>query len=324
MKADIFIPTKNRLVSLNLLFKSLEIQSKKTFNILLIGDKKSNRLAKLIKNHKKLKINYSVSKNRGLVNASNEALKRVRGDIFIRIDDDVVLSKNWFKAIVETFSKNAAVGAVTGPTIIDPDRYRNRDSIYAATVLDTSENPLKKTLWHILKKYLYENKIYNVSTFTKGGSFTLGSNFKKCLKIKNPIDVTNLEACNFAIRTNILKDLGGFDTIFAKGLGEYHEADIAFKIRRSGYKIFFHPKAAVEHRVEKQEVSTRPDSFNRIRNFIIFYKRQIGIKSPAHLLGFSLNLIAQNSYYLYKFFTTGKLSNLGALPGTISGLFLKK
>lgn len=314
MKANIFIPTQNRQSSLSKLFKSLDKQSVKTFKILLIANKKNPEIDALIKKHPALNINYFSQTRAGLVSAANMALKLAKNPLFIRIDDDVILSSGWFKALVNSFLAGPDIGAVTGPTIIDEKNYPARDSIYAASQ--------KKIIGTLLNKLLYENKILEVSTFVKSGAFTLGSNFDDCLKIVEPINVQNLEASNFAVRTKILRDLGGFDNTFAKGLGEYHEADMAFKIRRAGYKIMFNPKMKVEHAIEKSlDNSSRGDSFNRIKNFIIFYRRHIKPDSLDKTCRFSINLLFQNLYYLYKFISTGDISNLGSLPGTISGLF---
>lgn len=160
------------------------------------------------------------------------------------------------------------------------------------------------------------------SSFMKSGVFTLGSNFPECLKIKNIIEVDNLKACNWSCLEGLLKLLGGFDEVYLKGLGDYHGSDIPFKIKKLGYKIIFNSRVKLEHHVEIGKIQKATQAaFYRIQNFIIFYHRYFSIKSFNQFLKFNVNLIMQNGYYFYRFLTTGCFNQLGAIPGTIIGLF---
>lgn len=321
MKADIFIPTSNRINALKKCLDSLNDQTSKNFNVFLVGLKKDKKIERLVKTFNNLEINYFIQKKKGIIGAANEALKKAKGEIFIRTDDDVVLDKDWFKNIIEPYKADKKIGGVTGPTLISQKGMAARDLTFFLTSFGKSKNPLFKLLSLIYYHYLYENKIKEVSLFLKSGAFTLGSNFSDCLKIKKIIEVDNLEACNWSCREKLLKSLGGFDEIYLKGLGDCSEADVPFRIKKLGYKIIFNPKAKLEHHVEIGGVKkARPAAFYRIQNFIIFYHRHFSIKSFDQFLRFMVNLMMQNGYYFYRFLTTGSLNQLGAFPGTIVGL----
>lgn len=162
-----------------------------------------------------------------------------------------------------------------------------------------------------------------VSLFTRSGAFTLGSNFESSIaQVKSKIVVENLEACNFAVRRSLLKSLGGFDPIFCKGLSEYHEADVACKIRKAGYVNIFNPKAIVHHNIQR-DLCIRQESFNRIQNFIIFYRRHIAHPNVYSWALFFLHVGMQNCYYFYLFLKTRNISLLGAVPGSLLGFFRK-
>ncbi len=322
MKADIFIPTSNRINALNNCLTSLNNQTDKKFNVFLVGLKKDKDVEKLVASFKNLKIDYFLQKKPGIIGAANEALKKTKGEIFIRTDDDVILDKGWFKNLIQTYQEDKMVGGVTGPTIMNKKGIESRDLTAFLNNFKKSQNLFSKLLNLIYYRYIYEGKIKEVSIFLKSGAFSLGSNFSDCLKIKNIIQVDGLEACNWSCRTKLLKSLGGFDEIYLKGIGDCHESDIPFKIKKLGYKIVFNPKAKLEHHVEIGKVQkARPASFYRIQNFIIFYHRYFPIKSFDQLLRFKVNLLMQNGYYFYRFLTTGNFSQLGAIPGTIVGLF---
>lgn len=320
MKADIFIPTTNNLIALSSCLKSLKKQTIKTFNILIIASYKDHEIEKLITDYDDLNIKYFVERGKGLVAAANTALKKSISGIFIRIDDDVVTFPGWYENIVKTFKSDKKIGAVSGPTLMTKGGLSARDSTGMLQKFGNSRNPFTKLLYKVYYNYIYEGKLYKVGLFLKSGAFSFGSNFESCLKIKKNIEVENLEACNFAVRRKILKSIGGFDPVFSRGLGEYHEADLAFKIRKLGFKLIFNPKIKVQHRVELSQKSLRPDSLGRIENFIIFYFRHLGIKDWNSFFRFSTNLLFQNMYYFYKFLATGSISQLGCFPGTITGL----
>ena len=322
MKADIFLPTSNRIEALRNCLVSLSNQTEKNFKIFLVGLEKDKEVEKLVASFKNLSIDYFIQKKPGIIGAANEALIKAKGEIFIRIDDDVTLDKDWFKNLIKTYREDKMVGGVTGPTIMNKKGLESRDLTAFLTDFKKSQNLFFKLLNLIYYRYIYEGRIKEVSTFFKSGAFSLGSNFTDCLKIKGIIEVDGFEACNFSSRTKLLKTLGGFDKIYLKGIGDCHESDIPFKIKKLGYKIVFNPKVKLEHHVEIGKVQkARPATFYRIQNFIIFYHRYFPIKSFDQLLRFKVNLLMQNGYYFYRFLTTGNFTLLGSFPGTIVGLF---
>jgi len=319
--ADIFIPTSKNVTVLENCLDSLNRQSNKNFRVILVSLKNSSELNTMLKKFHLLHVLYLTQKKRGILNAANLALKYANKKIFVRIDDDVTVAPHWFENIVRSFNQNKNIGGVTGPTWLTEEGIKSRDSI-------TFLSPSKRTSFfaEIIRRfylsYLYENKLYSTGIFLRSGNFSIGSNFREYTK--RFADVMNFEACNFAVKRNLLTKLGGFDKLFEKGLSDYHEADIACKIRALGYRILFNPKVSVTHRIESGTTMSRPDAYHRIQNFIFFYKRHIGIKNPNYLMRFLANVFSQNIYYCYTFLKTGDLSQLGALPGSIIALLSHK
>lgn len=320
-RSDIFIPTSNRADSLKKCLLSLNKQSNKQFRVIVIGIKKSRNIESLIKKHAKCDIVYKIQKNKGLINAANEALNISKNEFFIRIDDDVVLSKNWHKEILKTFDSDKKIGGVTGPTIMSTKGIESRDLTKFISKFSAANNILDKFFKYIYLNFLYENKYDEVTRFLPSGVFTLGSNLRSSLNIKNLKEVDSLEACNWSVRTKLLKKIGGFDRIYLKGLGDYHESDAALKIKSLGYKLIFNPKVRLNHNVEISKVPrARPASFYRIQNLFIFYFRFFRIRSFGQILKFAINIMMQNGYYLFRFVSTGKFNQLGSVVGTPIGL----
>ena len=321
MNVSIFIPTGNRALSLDKTLLSLTKQAYKNFEVIVVDYKSSDDTESVIKKYsKKLHIKVIRQKTKGLTKAANQALKQARGKIFIRTDDDVIMSKNWLLAIWNTFSKNKDVGGVTGPTVIPAAFRKNRD-LFIIEERFKKGNLLWKLIGSLYFGYFMEGQPRRVSHWFDSGAFGLGSNFPQSKR--EPFQgVSNLEACNFSVRTALLKKIGGFDAFYS-GVGEYHEPDAAFKIKELGYSLIFNPKAALNHCPSKQGFyNDRPESYSRMINFIVFYRRHIKLDSVRKCLHFIPYVLLLNTYYVYTALKTKQLKQFGAIPGTIMG-FLK-
>jgi GT2 family glycosyltransferase len=321
MRADIFIPTSNRLDALSQCLDSLEAQTCRDFTVRLAGICPDAQVERLVAGHPGLDLDYFVQSAPGIIGAANEALARARGDVFIRIDDDVVLEPHWLEEVLGTFAANPRAGGVTGPTVMSAEGLASRDLTAFLERFQASRNPVLRFASFLYTQVLYEGRMREPSRLLPSGVFTLGSNYPDCLDLKEPREVENLEACNWSARTHLLRQAGGFDPLFLKGLGDYHETDAALRIRALGYVLVFNPRARLRHNVEMGKVAkARPRPYHRIQNFVLFYFRHFPIRSAAQLGKFALNLAMQNGYYLYKFLSTGSADQLAAPAGTAVAL----
>lgn len=315
-RISILIPTKNRRESLGKMLDSLLRQSFRDFEVILAdGRSTDGTLEMLNKYSKSFPINV-VDGEGGLVSAMNNAWKAAGGEIVIRTDDDVVTTPDWLKVIWKTFESDPKVGGVTGPTTIPKEHLKTRD-VFLAQERFRSGGMIWRLLGKIYYDFLMEGEPFRVSHWFKCGAFSLGSNYADCLKMKEPLVVNNLEACNYSVRRNLLAKVGGFDPLFT-GVGEYHEPDVAFKIQNLGYKLIFHPKAQVFHcPVQTGIYKARPRSFSRAQNFVNFYFRHIKPDTPSKFFRFYSYLIFINLFWFYKFLSSKQILELGAIPGTL-------
>ena len=322
MNADIFIPTAGNVRVLKNCLDSLNEQTCKNFSIIIVVIRQDPQIDTLITQYPNLSIMILIQSGKGLVQAAQDAYLVAKNDIFIRIDDYVVTDPHWLENIIKMMTHDPMVGGVTGPTLTNENGRNARDLFLFFEKTKKSNDVFWKSVRHVYLHYIYEDQIDTVGKFLPSGAFTLGSNYESCLHLTQPLEVDNLEACNMAIRKSLLDRFGGFDLTFNRGLGEYHEADIACKIKKAGYKVLFSSHVRLEHRVESTETASgsRPDSFYRIANFIAFYKRHLFQFDPHYIGRFATNILFQNGYYLYKFATTRHLQHLGSIPGTMYGL----
>jgi len=203
-----------------------------------------------------------IAKEKGIVNAMNKALDKARGEILIRIDDDVFITKNWLKELLQPFDNPEVCGA-TGPTFIPPELRQNRDSISFIVEHHNS---------HILK-WLFDYKILAPAKIYRSGSVSYGSNFQEYFDTTKEYEIDHLEGTNWAMRTHLIKAVGGFDYAF-NGSAEWFDDDALAKVMKLGYKIVYNPRAILYHLVSKGEnYNTRFHDWNRIRNWLRYHCR---------------------------------------------------
>jgi len=314
-KISVLIPTKNRKDSLKKVLDSLQKQTFKNFEVVIADGHSTDGALEMISQFSKKMPIRVVDGEGGLVVAMNNAWRKATGVIVIRTDDDIIATPDWLKSVWETFAHDKMIGGVTGPTIIPRENLKARD-IFLAQEKFRSGNFIWRLLGKIYYDFFMEGQPYRVSHWFACGAFSLGSNYKECLKIKKPIEVDNLEACNFSVRRALLVKVGGFDPMFT-GVGEYHEPDVAFKIQKLGYKLIFNPKAQIFHcPVQTGIYKARPKAFGRAQNFINFYFRHMRPNNFDKWLRFTFYLLFLNLFWGYKFFQTKKIGQLGCFVAT--------
>jgi GT2 family glycosyltransferase len=321
MKISIVIPTYNRRDNLIKLFDSLKDQTHKDFEVILVDAKMGSqdgteRLKDEFKDF--FTIRYIRQENEGFTDAVDTGIDNCSGEIFIRTDDDMeVATPDWLKVINETFESSCNIGGVTGPVITPVDYLKNRDVFFFHEKFRKG-NMFWKVIGNIYFNYFLEGQPFSISKDFKCGAFSFGANFPEALEIKDIIEVDHHESCNMAVRRDLLLKVGGFDRSFTI---EYSDTDIAYKLRKLGFKTVFNPRAVIYHYPSKQGFfSERFNSFQRIGNFIKFYFRHIKPNTLDKAVRFLLYLCFLNSYFIYSFFTTRKIETLGSIPATIYNL----
>jgi len=202
------------------------------------------------------------AKEKGIVKAMNLALEKAKGDIFIRVDEDVRIPRLWLENILSGFSR-PEIGGVTGPTFVVPERRGYRDSIRVAAC------PPAWLTW------LFDNDPFAPAKIYKCGSVSYGSNFAEKLDFEKEYQIDYLEGTNWAVRTFLLRRIGGFDESY-KGVCEWYDIDAVYKIKNLGYQLKYVTSAYLWHMLEK--LPTYKERFkgfgmSRLANWLRFHIR---------------------------------------------------
>lgn len=196
----------------------------------------------------------------GIVPAMNDALTRAKGEIFVRIDDDVALPPEWLEELVKPFF-HPLVGGVTGPTFVPEELIKERDSLKAAY------KPNLFLRWMFDWKPFAPAKIYDC------GSVSYGSNFLEKMDYGWNDNIDHLEGTNWAMRTKLIRAVGGFDPAF-DGVAEWYDTDVEMKIRWRGHRIVYQNKAFLWHMVKKgNHYDERFQGWSRMMNWLRFHRR---------------------------------------------------
>lgn len=117
LKTDILIVTKDRPFLLRACLNSLKKQSFLPNRVIVVDNSFKGSAKKIIADFKNnFKIEYSLEKKHGEAFARNKALKLVKEDILVFIDDDCVADNNWLKNVVNFFQKHSKTDGLVGKT----------------------------------------------------------------------------------------------------------------------------------------------------------------------------------------------------------------
>lgn len=157
----------------------------------------------------------------GLTRARNVGLRHSKGSVVIYIDDDVRIPDSGFiQAHVSALIENGA-DAIAG-RVLEPGR----------------------------PALMVKSRIGDLG-FSGSREPGFGSNWSGPSK--------SVRGCNMSFRRQALIDVGGFDESYTRSSFR-EDTDISFRLRRNGYKIFFHSDAWLYH-LSEQIGGSRDESF---------------------------------------------------------------
>ena len=199
---SVIIPGKNEGKHLFKLTKSLDEQTFKNFELIIVDDGSDDDTPIIGKNLEELGLIDMFIRNEmrgGKASAANLALRYSKGKYIVHLDADCSFDRDAIEQVLIPFYLDKKIGAVGGNV-----KVRNyRESLCAK--LQAIEYLKTVSVGRIVTSYLGIYKIIS-------GAFG-------------------------AFRKDVIDSIGGWD------IGPGLDGDITVKIRKSGYKIFFQPKA---------------------------------------------------------------------------------
>ena len=150
--------------------------------------------------------------NSGFITACNRGAKKARGKYLVFLNNDTLVRDGWLSALLGTFAEEPQAGIV-GSKLVYPDgRLQEAGGI----------------IWG------------DASGWNYGNSDDPGKPEYNFLR-----EVDYCSAATLMITKSLFEAVGGFDEKYAPAY--YEDTDLAFKVRRAGYKVLYQPLSEVIH-----------------------------------------------------------------------------
>lgn len=285
---SIIIPTLNRTTYLKNTLDDLLLQEfEHPYEILIVDQ--SNRADNLVINHlqgKSIVQYYHITTFRGLPEARNFGAQKAQYDILVYVDDDIECERDFLQQHYNIHKNLDKIGVVAGG---------------------------------ITEKFK-SNIACKIGKFEKKSATPL-----RGFHQKDSREVDHGGGGNFSVRREVYLNVKGVDEHLTKGAALYEETDFCLRVKKEGYKIWFHYDAHVFHLAAAtggcRVIDIEKYLYNLIRNRSLIIERHLdGVnKITATIELFRLAIAYIVSYkkasLLTKFFkarkegkTVGKLS----------------
>jgi O-antigen biosynthesis protein len=206
------------------------------------------------------------NENLGFIRTCNRAAKEARGEFLIFLNNDVQVRPGWLPALLRPFAEEEAVGA-SAPKMLFPDgRLQEAGARIgvdgASEMIGLFEDP-DLPRWNVRREVDYASG-----------------------------------AC-LAVRREVFAELDGFDVTFVPAYCE--DADLCFRLRERGLRIFYEPTSAIVHHLSV--TSNSIDSGYKHR--LAVRNQQKFVERWGHRLE-SLNQIRTIAFHLPQFHTVAE------------------
>lgn len=182
-----------------------------SYEIIIADDKSSDETVNIEKYVKNVKIIRNKN-NLGFIKNCNNAAEHASGKYILFLNNDTKVQKDWLNNLLLLIEKDKSIGMV-GPKFI----YPNGVLLEAGGIIWQEGDS-----WQFGRLDNPNRPEYN---YIKEADYISG-------------------AC-IMIRKELFKDIGGFDERYAPAY--YEDADLAFEVRKRGYKVVYQPKSLVIH-----------------------------------------------------------------------------
>lgn len=235
---SVVIATHDRASRLAACLDSLLCQDYPNFDVIVVDNAPSSReTADLIANRYAPtgRVRYVREDVPGLGRAHNRGVVAVVAPIVAFTDDDVIVDPQWLTMIASQFTRNDAIGCVTG--LILPAELETRAQYWAERHGGFGKGFAQKL--YDLGDHRRPGRLYPYAA----GQFGSGA--------------------NMAFRTDVLRRIGGFDAALGAGTPARggDDLDAFFAVIQAGYQLAYEPGAIVWHHHRAEEAGIRRQAF---------------------------------------------------------------
>ena len=220
VRLSVIIVTYNRCKDLEECLDSLLNLNYPRSEIIVVDSNSTDGTRELVGEYSVEYINIA---EKSMVKARNIGALHAKGEVVAYIDDDVIVSRDWAKYILEPYVDEDVAGVVGRVVSHDGEK-----EVYVPS------------------KHKEVGKVFSNGTIL--GNFDIPT--------QHPIEVDTLIGCNMTFRRKLLQRIGGFDENF-RGSCFRDDTDISLRLKKIGFKLIYHPKALVWHKFKGKTVDKK-------------------------------------------------------------------
>lgn len=211
-KVSIIIPVYNQFPYTYNCLKSIKKYSENIdYEIIVADDTSTDMTMELERVVQGIKVIRNKQNYQFLISC-NRASKEANGEYLVFLNNDTQVQKDWLKALLDLLEANSRIG-LAGSKLIYP-------------------NGLVQEAGGIVWK--------------DGGVLQYGNNRQPGEKELNFLrEADYISGASIMIRKSLWEEIGGFDERFSPAY--YEDVDLAFEVRRRGYKVVYQPESEVVH-----------------------------------------------------------------------------
>ncbi len=198
-----------------------------SYEVIIVDNRSPKPLPKNIENLPRTTVIHN-KKNLGYGKALNQGAKLAKGKYLLLANPDLLFLKDSIALMMDKLEKDLSIGII-GPQFLDAN---------SKVQMVGSDMPF---LPRALFAFSFLNKLFPSNYFSK--QYYLLDFDRKTEK-----EIPALCGACLMTRKSVFKEIAGFDERFFM---YFEEADICFRVNKSGYKILYYPLAKVIHLIGK-------------------------------------------------------------------------
>ena len=209
---SVIIPVFNQFQFTHACLASLQTtEERSAFEVIVVDDCSTDETAELVPRMQGV-VYLRNEKNSGFIFSCNRGAAPARGKYLFFLNNDTIVTPGWLTALLATFVEDPHAGIVGSKLVYPHGQLQEAGGIIWR---DASG-------WNYGKFDDPEKPEYNYLR-----------------------EVDYCSGAALMIRKSLFQSLGGFDPKYAPAY--YEDADLSFKVRKAGYKVFYQPLSKIIH-----------------------------------------------------------------------------
>lgn len=213
------------------------------FTLYISDNDSKDRTVEIVKEKFPQVVLLENNRNGGFGDGHNKVLEKIDSEFHVVINPDIILKTNTIERLVEYLKANENVAMVT-PKILNEDG--------SEQYLPKRNPKFSYVILSKFKPFRHYRRIYT----------------RQDEQISEATKVEFCTGCFFVIRTEVMKQLGGFDSRYYM---YFEDADLSREVRNLGYDVIFYPMVTAIHMWRRENTKSIKGVFRFLSSMIKYF-----------------------------------------------------